>query len=218
MLLAFTLALALEQWAQPAEPVACPPSGYGHFGEPDADGRRHNIPIDTSGFPALLPALPASETERFVCAWYSEFLVALQETALEHPADGTALRLTWLPTFDGPMVFRIRLPGRASGEAVMTWKELDGAGGYEPGQLAGEHAVTLSTGQITHIQALLDQTPICAAILIDPPENDGSSWVFESATADLYCFHAAKSPWADPFRALGEALMDISGLPQSERY
>ncbi|WP_417488660.1 hypothetical protein [Maricaulis sp.] len=215
MLLALALAIAMEQWAQPVEPVVCPPSSYGHFGEPDAGGRRYVEPLDTSSFPAILPAL---ENDDFVCAWYNEFLTALEEFALEYPADGTALRLTWLPTFHRPMAFRILLPVTEADGAVMIWKESDGAGGYKPGRLVREDTIALSVEQVTGIQTLLELTPICDATLIDPPATDGSMWVFESATADLYCFHAAQSPWSDPFRALGDALMDIAGPPQSERY
>ncbi|HZS04476.1 MAG TPA: hypothetical protein VFD58_06540 [Blastocatellia bacterium] len=87
----------------------------------------------SSFFPAgKLDSRP--QAEQFVVEWYSEHLKAMAEPSLL-TLSGVQIecyRFLWLRSFHHPVAVRI---WREGNDRFIVAKELDGAGGYEPGRL-----------------------------------------------------------------------------------
>jgi hypothetical protein len=89
-------------------------------------------------------AWTAEERAQFYERWFGRHLAAMREPVLwEEPAEaeGAITRLLFLPSFQRPAM--VRVTALPKGEMAYTFKALDGAGGYDPGNL-----VDNETGQV----------------------------------------------------------------------
>jgi len=88
--------------------------------------------------------------------WYSKHLKAMDESSLNSMAEtDETYRFLWLRTFDHPIAIRI---WRKDEERNIVFKELDGAGGYEPGKLIANQIRRLTTDEWDKFINLLQQT------------------------------------------------------------
>ena len=88
--------------------------------------------------------------------WYSKHLKAMDESSLNSMAESDeTYRFLWLRTFHHPIAIRVWRKGE---ERNMVFKELDGAGGYEPGKLIANRTRRLTTDEWDKFIKLIQQT------------------------------------------------------------
>ena len=137
------------------------------------------LPGDTALFPSA--HLQARE------GWYGKHLRAAGEGRLCGRAGvEEAYRFTWLRTFHAPVVVRVEKRG---GRYVLTAKQLDGAGGYEPGGLVANRTVQLGSGEWAHLRVLLDSAAFWSPgpMTEDPRIGlDGAQWILEGVHGHRY--------------------------------
>lgn len=90
---------------------------------------------------AFREVVPYLSLEPFRRCWYTQFLVALKESALPAPAGPTDVvyRFLYLPTFRPAITVRIERPDSIR----MTVSQTEGWGGYDPKGLAWTRTVRL---------------------------------------------------------------------------
>jgi len=147
--------------------------------------------------------------------WYARHLQAAGEPSLSRAArDGRSavretLRFTWLPSFDHPVIIRIET---ARGRSRLIVRELAGAGGYSPGEIARRVERALTADEDRALSALLTRTQLFAG----PPRDcrmglDGAQWLFEGVNAGGYHFLDRWSPEDGPAREVGTFLLGLTG-------
>ena len=113
--------------------------------------------------------------------WFGGQLAAMQEaplwTASEADASGDVIRLLFSPTFSRPSVLRLTKAG--TGDYLYDFRQSDGAGGYDPGQLVVQDQGRLTRDQADQLEGLLAEVQ---PLTLDPdvtgkPDADGSTLV-----------------------------------------
>ena len=113
--------------------------------------------------------------------WFGSQLAAMQEaplwTATKADASGDVIRLLFSPTFLRPSVLRLTKAG--TGDYLYDFRQSDGAGGYDPGQLVVQDQGRLTRDQADQFEGLLAEVQ---PLTLDPdvtgkPDADGNSWV-----------------------------------------
>jgi hypothetical protein len=192
-------------------------------------GRASALPADSPATSRLITArhCPASDTALFAETpfagregWYGDPLRAMGERPLCPEPDVERYRFLWLRTFHHPVMIRAELRDRG---AVVTGKELDGAGGYEPGRLIRDTTVELSAERRAELERLLTDG-FWRAPTQPPPDSgrvgvDGAQWILEGA-ADHYHVVDRWSPDLYPrdaaFRRLCLFLLEAAGLKPAD--
>ncbi len=167
----------------------------------------------------------------FRSRWYSSHLRAAREPRLggetpPYEVNGLGvLRFTWLRSFDPPVV--VRIEATSQGGLSLTAKELSGAGGYDPGQVALRVERDLAADEVARLITFLNDT----RVLELPPSNacpvaengdliihgDGAQWIIEANGPGGYRFIDRWS--ADgPVRDLGLHLLGLTGLTYDRVY
>jgi hypothetical protein len=165
-----------------------------------------------AGDRALFAGTPFANRE----GWYGDPLRAMGERPLCPEPGLERYRFLWLRTFHHPIMIRAEV---SNGRAVVTGKELDGAGGYEPGKLIRDTTVELSPEQSRELKRLVAQGFWSAPAQPHPDSGrvgvDGAQWILEG-TADQYHIVDRWSPDAYPreasFRQLCLFLVEAAGL------
>ncbi len=153
----------------------------------------------------------------------SEFLAAAREPSLAKYAQdiaksrGSAVRLTWLRSFDEPVT--VRLEWAASGRMHLTARMLSGKGGYGPGKIKQRMDRDLSPAEAEGMNRLFARvglwsqpTAICDAGL------DGAEWLFEGADTIGYHLVRRQSPEKGPVREAGLAMLKLTGWSFKDIY
>jgi hypothetical protein len=159
-------------------------------------------------FPAGALDQNSARSDSFRNDWYSRHLRAMSEPVLR-PIKGTrSYRFTWLRTFHHPVAVRIVETG---GRAELFATELDGAGGYDPGQVLRTKRLTITTDQFEQIENLIRRNGFWSLPSRDDALGfDGSEWIVEGAT-DEYRVVCRWSPKSGPIRAIGEEFLSLTG-------
>jgi hypothetical protein len=166
--------------------------------------------ISRDGRPGRQPVLTDFQSQ-----WYSSHLRAAREPSLSHEARGrrppgaASLRFILLRSFDRPVIIRVET---ARGRARLVARELSGAGGYSPGQVARRLDRPLTAAEARALRDLLARTRPFA----EPPRLcqmglDGAQWIFEAVDAGGYHFLDRWSPEDGAARQLGVFLMGLTG-------
>ncbi len=122
----------------------------------------------------------------------SEHLSSLNEPILYPNADQLTYRITWLPSFDHPIVIRI-VKSETGGEII--WKVGTGMGGYQPEGMVDEGESLLSMREFESISGVLDSTEICSDLRYDYLlMTDGVSLIIEKAGKDQFCAYKTNVP------------------------
>ena len=165
------------------------------------------------GDTALFPTAALQERE----GWYGKHLRAAGEGRLCARANvDEAYRFTWLRTFAPPVVVRVE---RLRDGYTLTAKQLDGAGGYEPGRLVVNRTVPLGPAEWRRMHVLLDSAGLWSPA---PPREDaspgldGARWILEGVRGSEY---RAVDRWSPTetgpdrhIRATGLYLLQVAGL------
>lgn len=165
------------------------------------------------------PALTFNEKDNidsFVRRWYSRNLDRMEEPSLScGPFEGDEVyRFLWLRTFHNPVAVRVsRQASTYNLEAVI----LDGAGGYDPGQISDRISKNLSLSQWQDLMAKLDEIQFWNMNTNnhDLMGIDGAQWIIEGRRSGTY--HVVDR-WggADGAEAIGLHFLLLAGLSDIE--
>jgi hypothetical protein len=166
-------------------------------------------------FPAGSLGATASQ-HQFRADWYSKHLIALREHSLltqsREQTAGEIYRFLWLRTFHHPICVRLSI--RRDGTAVLTSKETNGKGGYQPGKLIHTTTRELSKEEVRSLRERFD-----SVVSRQPPTKrddasvglDGAQWIFEASQMGSYrVVDRWSPPTGDPVHALGTMLLDMA--------
>ena len=144
---------------------------------------------------ALDPNSPRSDS--FRNHWYSEQLEAMGEPVLKADGSSNIYRFTWLRSFHHPVAVRIVDGG---GHCTLRAVELDGAGGYAPGNVFRSKDLKLPAEKCIEVEQLMRITGFWR---LAPHEQtngkDGAEWIVEGAATE-YKAVARWSPKSGPMR------------------
>lgn len=150
--------------------------------------------------------------------WYGENLTAMGEQKiyrLKNQHGQFIFRFTWLRTFHHPIC--LRLEHTKDGKTVLYGKELNGAGGYEPGKVITDRKIELTSEQYKEFQKKLDSSYFNQLSTEDRNNegSDGARWIFEVNDSgqyhvvDRWCPHGS-------LRELGLWLLDAAKMTPSD--
>jgi hypothetical protein len=167
--------------------------------------------------PKFFPRSAADTQDRnfdpFQRDWYGKHLRALGETSLLEKApadDAEAYRLTWLRTFDHPVVIRLEYNGYG---ASLISRETDGMGGYEPGKIIRTDTFQIGRQEWCRFIELLNVAEFWSM----PSENDddggtdGSQWILEGIRGHRYHSVDRWTPSDGAYHDAGAYLIQLSG-------
>jgi len=128
-----------------------------------------------------------------------------------------SLRFTWLRTFEDPVI--VRIDELAPGKMRLTAKQLSGAGGYDPGEVARTIVRDLTVDEQARFAAALTH----AKVFELPPVvceggSDGARWIVEATGAPGYQYVNRWSPQDGPVHDLGLALLGLTGWRFERAY
>lgn len=149
--------------------------------------------------------------DQFDREWFSAHLTAMGESPIMCNDAVTEYRFLWLRTFHHPVVIRATI---ADHRATLHAVELDGKGGYEPGQMLRQVNRSLSTREVHTLEQVvgdsnLRQTPSVerSAML----GTDGARWVLEIRDRTGYRVLNRQSPGSGAIRDFGMHLLSLTG-------
>lgn len=144
---------------------------------------------------------------------YSRTLAAAREPSLfvastiEQPK--SALRFTWLRSFDPPVVIRVEWNG-LTGQLFA--KQLLGVGGYEPGEVNRSFRRRLGPWETFRLRYMLWRADLFRAPPKDcAPGLDGAAWIFEGVDNNGYHFLERWSPESGSAHQVGLFLVGLTG-------
>ncbi|MCY1230808.1 hypothetical protein D9M72_432370 [compost metagenome] len=122
----------------------------------------------------------------------------------------TEYRFLWLRTFHHPIAIRATITGR---QAILHAVELDGKGGYEPGQVLRQLRRSLSAEELQTLEHVvtasnLRQTPRVERLAV--LGTDGAQWVLEISDRTGYRVLNRQSPTSGAIRDLGVHLLSLT--------
>jgi hypothetical protein len=141
--------------------------------------------------------------------WYSNHLSAMAEPSLQCVTAHPVYRFLWLRTFHRPI--SVRVEQRNDGIYLFA-VELDGAGGYEPGEESKriEHKLSVSQAHV-FIDALTKARVWEPVGKKDRFGFDGARWIIEARDGDRYLIHDEWSPDNGRIRDLGLVFVKLTG-------
>jgi len=149
---------------------------------------------------------------QFRTNWYSKHLRAMKEEPLYSADDASreSYRFLWLRTFHHPVAVRIWKCGSVRFISV---KELDGAGGYEPGKLKLERKRELTSDEWHEfLRRLADACYWQLPTREDDFGFDGAQWIFEGVREGRYHVVDRWTPQSGGYRELCLYALQLSGL------
>ena len=150
--------------------------------------------------------------------WFSKFLFAMQEPSLYHESDDIeTYRLTWLRSFDNPIVIRII---KQHGTFTVILKLCNGRGGYDPGELVVNLSRTISCMDWEVFQEHLATIDFWSMeTWEDIIGFDGAEWLLEGQRDGHYHLVSRWSPKERivPYFQCCDYLIQLTGLVISDR-
>jgi hypothetical protein len=157
--------------------------------------------------------LPHFDEDAFRREWYTKHLRAMAEPSLscgESPSE--SYRFLWLRTFGRPIAVRIET-GRSN---TLTAVELDGAGGYQPGEISRRVQRQLSADEWKTLSDALKATDFWNMPGRGGDQGlDGEEWIMEGRSGHNYHVVDRWLPAAGSYRELCLMLVKLSGLMPS---
>ena len=155
------------------------------------------------------------DCDKFVRDWCTKFLQAMDEPSLVHPdRQWETYRFLWLRTFHHPIA--IRLEHHCS-DCALVVKELDGRGGYEPGEICRNISRIIRDQERAKFLSLLDRAhywELLSGTMFG--HLDSALWVLEGYCNGKYHVVSRHSPRnREANMAFCEAclyLLDLSGI------
>ena len=157
-----------------------------------------------------------SNLDKFVREWYSKHMSAMNEPSLSCGTPGETYRFTWLRSFHNPVSLRVEVQ---EGIATLHSIELDGAGGYEPGNVLRKDERVLSSGELNEIRSIfLDSNFHSLPTTVDRMGADGAEWILEQSGSGGYHLVIRWSPDSGEVYKIGNLFLTLSGWSFDEVY
>lgn len=132
--------------------------------------------------------------ETFYERWYGDQLRAMDEPVLAGADDlgrfRSRLRLLVLP--NSSPGWTIRIDERSTGEGIVTYVRLDGAGGYAPGNVAERHRSTIDRGDMARLRSELRRLRFSELPSQEPPPPPPQECEQDEGCTISICFHATQ--------------------------
>jgi hypothetical protein len=145
------------------------------------------------------------QSDEFSAKWYSEQLAALREPSLWESSktqQTQSYRFLWLRTFHHPIAIRVDV--NVNGTSRLTTKIAGGAGGYAPGKLIRNVAVTLSKEQTDwFLEKIVQHKFWQLPSMQEAGGEDGAQWIVEGIKDGSYHIVDRWSPQDGDVRAIG---------------
>lgn len=155
---------------------------------------------------------PEPQREKFIVEWYTQHLTAMGEQSLLSQTESSpeSYRFLWLRSFHHPVA--VRVWGAGDGHFINV-KQMDGAGGYQPGKLITDQTRPLTNAEWDHFLSLLDRS--CYWQLrpeIDEAGFDGARWILEGIKEGRYHVVDRWTPQGGDFQEACLYLLKVSNL------
>jgi hypothetical protein len=163
------------------------------------------------------------DLDEFPRGWYSNQLVAANESPIVLPIETPTYRFIWIRTFHNPVVVRVECPGRCK----LSAKILSGEGGYDPGKVSKFVRRNLSQDEEDKFKQLMSRVNFSPAKRLGGIVGlDGAQWILEAASGNTYRALDYWRPVSDKnsdvkaYVALCNYMIDLSGfeIPSDEFY
>jgi hypothetical protein len=147
----------------------------------------------------------------FINDWYGNNLKAMNEKPLLDVVDDAEIyRFLWLRTFHHPIFVKVV---SYQGEIKLFTKELDGAGGYEPGKIIRNNEFALKQEDLCEFLSLLEKADYWnLPINKDNSGIDGAKWILEGVKNGRYHAVDRFSPEKGEYREACIYLLKLSGI------
>lgn len=148
----------------------------------------------------------------FINDWYGKHLKAMDEKSLLDATDENTevYRFLWLRTFHHPIFVRVE---SNQNKIRLFTKELDGAGGYEPGKVLRSNEIALKQEDFCKFLDLLEKTNFWKMKTNNEVlGNDGAEWILEGVKKGRYHVVDRWSPDKGEYREACIFLLKISGV------
>lgn len=190
--------------AKPAEEATSPPCFPGL-----------SVEMNTSKFRVRshFPQSTFSDNEwqnQFRVNWYSKHLKAMGEPSFLSNVEGESYRFLWLRSFHHPIAVRLWRSGHSY---FLLVKQLNGAGGYEPGTLVTNRTRRLTESEWNDFLNYLEKSCYWQMPVDDEQRMpDGAQWILEGVRDNCYHIVDRQSPEVGDYREACLYLLKISGL------
>jgi hypothetical protein len=128
----------------------------------------------------------ASINSDFILNWYNSNLAAMNEPSIGFKNDcEKCYRFIWLRTFHHPIIVSFfKYPENAK----ITWKILDGLGGYYPGKIMLEKERELTIEEWNKVEQIIDDMEFWRLYLENKYHTgmDGAEWIIEGKCEESY--------------------------------
>ncbi len=162
----------------------------------------------------------------FANAYYSEHLSAMNEPSLSNvtATQVEIYRFLWLRTFHPPVAIRVQ---DWNDKRLLTVKQLDGKGGYEPGKLVVDTSEPLDMIQWDLIAKRIERVSFWtlarlelerADVILQELHVDGAFWVLEGVRNGQHHFVDRCNPPSGEFRDCCLYMIELSGLEADPIY
>jgi hypothetical protein len=146
-----------------------------------------------------------------VAGWYGKHLRAMEEKSLLDISDKNVevYRFLWLRSFHHPVFVRVE----RKGDSINLFsKELDGAGGYEPGKILQINNRSLSEDKWCEFINLIEKAEFWKLPTYQTEEmgNDGAQWILEGVKDNRYHIVDRWTPGKGNYREVGLFLLKLS--------
>lgn len=169
-----------------------------------------NLPKNRNHFPSGIET--RGEGLITMNEWYGKHLRAMSEPALwkESKSGAESYRFLWLRTFDHPIAVRVEQTGST---ATLFLKELNGAGGYDPGQLIATKSVVINPEEWCAFIKKLERANYWNSPLHQDGDGlDGAQWIVEGVREGRYHVVDRWSPESGAFREACTYLLELAGV------
>lgn len=152
---------------------------------------------------------PDARFDAFTRDWYSKHLKAMGEPSFQCESPHPAYRFLWLRTFHRPIAIRVEM--RSTG-TYLSAVELDGAGGYAPGEVSRRIERVLDEEQVRDFHAALAKAEVWLPLAEEKMmvKHDGAQWVVEARDGKRYLLHDHWSPDQGRVREMGMAFLALT--------
>ena len=176
-----------------------------------------NVPIDKNQ--GYFPLKMFTDTSIYVgydtfhVEWYSKYLIAMEEPLMFNKRQNkSTFRLLWLRIFHNPV--SIRIDKQSDDSYSLTWKQCDGAGGYEPGKLVINKTKTIDKKTWDTFQDILSKTDYWnfKTNEVEVLGTDGSQWILEGTDMNNYHVVDRWTPSGGKFYDCCNFLIELTDL------
>ncbi len=159
-------------------------------------------------FPEGVLAENDANSDAFLRGWFAKHLTAMNEPSISCGTSGRIFRFTWLRTFHHPVSVRVT---EISGAASLVAIELNGAGGYAPGEKHRRKESTLTNGEFRGLQDSFSKVGFWSLPTTSEQLGmDGAEWIFEVAENGKYHVVTRWSPEAGAIRNIGLQFLKLA--------